>query len=200
MSDDYIKGLQTNREITEDYYRKSILKTEQQKFLEEILTQDQFTPSLIADIACGGGTLSYHLHKMYPRAEFYLADLNPQALELARQTCGPDNFHFYIDNIYNLETLPSDFFDAVFCWQTLSWIDQPELALRQMLRLLKTGGKLYLSSLFNLDHDVDIYARVKDHTREGDTFFSYNTYSKKSIDEWIGKQVQRIQFHPFHPN
>jgi ubiquinone/menaquinone biosynthesis C-methylase UbiE len=199
MSKDYIDGLQLNKEITTEYYTKSMMKTEQQKFLENILIRNQFTFHTIADIACGGGTLSYHLHKLYPGAEFYLVDLNPDALDLAKSICTESNFHFSVDDIYQFKTLPLNFFDVVFCWQTLSWIDEPKLALEQMLSLVKPGGKLYLSSLFNLDHDVDIYAKLTDHTRQGNTEYAYNTYSKVSIEKWVAGIAQQLQFYPFEP-
>lgn len=200
MSKDYIKGLQINKEIARDYYTKSIVKTEQQKLLEDILIRSQSTFHAIADIACGGGTLSYHLRKLFPQAEFYLLDLNPDALALAKEICRDCNFHFSVDDIYQIKSLPGNFFDAVFCWQTLSWIDDPKLALQQMLSLVKPGGKLYLSSLFNIDHDVDIYAKLTDHTRESTTQYSYNTYSKVSVENWVAGLAQQIRFYPFDPD
>lgn len=199
MANDYIKGLQLNREIAKDYYQKSIVKTEQQKLLERILASAELTPRKIADIACGGGTLSYHLGNVYPDARFFLNDSNAEALDLARSLCAANNFEFFNDDIFDLKHLETDSFDLVFCWQTLSWIDRPKEALDQMLCLLKKGGRIYASSLFNLDHDVDIYARLRDHTRLGNESYSYNTYSGLSVRNWLADKAEKITFHRFVP-
>ena len=199
MSNEYIKGLQSNKDLTNGYYAKSVVKTEQQKLLETLLKKNA-NALKIADVACGGGTLSYHLQALYPNANFFLVDLNEDAISLAKSICTGDNFHFVTDSIYDLKNLSENEFDLLFCWQTLSWIDDPQKVLHQMIRRVKKGGKLYLSSLFNLDHDVDIYAKVKDHTRQGETQYSYNTYSSLSIKEWIGSEVEKINFYPFHPS
>ncbi len=56
--DEYQKFLKANAKQNDLYYRKSaITKTEQQKFLEKLLSNNKhFSGKLeIADIACGGG-------------------------------------------------------------------------------------------------------------------------------------------------
>jgi ubiquinone/menaquinone biosynthesis C-methylase UbiE len=199
MSNSYIKSLLTNPEITNQYYKKSIIKTEQQKYLESILNVRAIKPTTVADIACGGGTLSYHLSHLYPDADFHLTDLNPDGLEIAKDLCRGDKFHFFVEDLYAIQNLPAKSFDLVFCWQTLSWINDPEIALKQLLNLLKSGGRLYVSALFNLNHDVDIYASVKDNTRMGAEHYSYNTYSKRSVEKWIGDKVKHMAFHSFDP-
>lgn len=60
----YLKSLQLNKDLAEEYYKKSITKTYQQIFLEENIlpkiTSDIKNPKVIADIACGGDIdLSY---------------------------------------------------------------------------------------------------------------------------------------------
>src|SRR5689334_16540970 len=106
MSNEYIRGLQSNRQIASDYYRKSIVKTEQQKLLEKIISENAYQFQMIADIACGGGTLSYHLSQIFPQAHFHLTDLNEEAMTIARETCTGSNFHFTVDDITNIQTLP----------------------------------------------------------------------------------------------
>jgi ubiquinone/menaquinone biosynthesis C-methylase UbiE len=195
----YIRSLQQNKEITEEYYRKSIIKTEQQKFIEKFLTSFGYNFSTIADVACGGGTLSYHLSKLYPNARFYLTDLNSHALEVARELCVGERFQFELDDIFEMRILPHNFFDAVFCWQTLMMLDRPEDIINSLLRLPKKGGKLFFMSLFNLEKDVDIYANIIDHTRNGSDVISYNTYSKFSVERWLTGKAENFGIHPFHP-
>jgi ubiquinone/menaquinone biosynthesis C-methylase UbiE len=202
--DKYIKALQKDKVETTDYYSKSFeTKTEQQKFLEEILQLKKFAPSKIADIACGGGSLSYNLSKLY-NSEFSLVDLNEDGLTIAKTNLGKSNqFQFITDSIYELKNINANEFDLTFCWQTLSWLDEPEKALEQLVKITKKGGYVYLSSLFNIEHDVDIYAKVIDHTRQSslESPFSYNTYSQTTLTKWLNKlDIQKFRLIPFSPS
>jgi hypothetical protein len=52
--DSYIANLKKDKKQTDEYYLKSLFKkTEQQKYLEEVLTD--YYPNRVADIACGAG-------------------------------------------------------------------------------------------------------------------------------------------------
>jgi ubiquinone/menaquinone biosynthesis C-methylase UbiE len=200
--DNYLDGLKANKLQTEAYYKKSFVKTEQQKFLEELLDIEEREFFDVADIACGGGSLSYHLNEKFPKASFTLVDYNDDAIDIARKNNPNNNFKFIIDSIYDLRSLSNESFDLVCCWQTLSWIDDPSSALKQLLRITKPGGKLYLSSLFNKDFDVDIYSKVIDHTRESgkeNISFSYNTYSEYTIKKWLEGQARDFKIHAFAP-
>jgi SAM-dependent methyltransferase len=104
-----------------------------------------------------------------------------------------------VGDIYNL-ALETDSFDLVVCWQTLSWITKPETALRELIRICKPGGTIYVSSLFNAHHDVDIYSTVQDHTRHSTReglSYSYNTYSVFSVRNWTAGLVSDLQLHAF---
>ncbi|HET6989770.1 MAG TPA: class I SAM-dependent methyltransferase, partial [Bacteroidia bacterium] len=183
-------------------YRKSVVKTEQQKLLEKLLTDTGESFSRIADIACGGGSLTLHLRQKYPDALFTLADFNPEALKIARELNTGTNCTFKQENIYSL-TFPDNSFDLVCCWQALSWLDEPEKALDELVRVVKPGGRIYASSLFNIHHEVDIYAKITDHTRKGfdrDHAATYNTYSAKLVGGWLEGKVQKFTFHEFIPS
>src|SRR5687768_8176198 len=147
----YKKALKLNKDKAKEYYFKSVEKTEQQKFLEcllkEAIPSDGFEKKwAIADVACGGGTLTYHLSSMFSNAQFTLIDFNEDAIEIAKQINSTQQCSFLNDTIYDLSKLADDSFDFVFCWQTLSWLDEPEKALNELIRITKPGGCLYLSS------------------------------------------------------
>ena len=112
-----------------------------------------------------------------------------------------DRFTFNVDSIYGLH-LDDNVFDYTFCWMTLSCIDQPELALSELIRITKKGGKIYLSSLFNTDNECDIYSKVYDNTRKSSKsgeYFFYNTYSEYSVKQWISNTVSKFNIHKFLP-
>jgi ubiquinone/menaquinone biosynthesis C-methylase UbiE len=200
--DKYIKALQKGKEETAAYYKKSLVKTEQQKFLEKLLSDSGKKFPKIADIACGGGTLAYHLRQLFPSADFTLLDYNPDGMEIAKELNG-DSCHYLSGSIYDLKEIKDNTFDLVCCWQTLSWLDEPEKALHELIRITKPGGSIYLSSLFNLRHDVDIYAKFTDHSRpEGKEGmqYSYNTYSEYSVKNWLDGRVKNYKLHEFIPS
>lgn len=147
------------------------------------------------------GTLSYHLAEINQKCRFHLVDYLEEAIEAAKhlnQRFG-DRFLYYVGNIYSLDFEDSTF-DMVFCWQTLSWIEKPKTALLELIRVTKKGGKLYISSLFNIDHDVDIYSKVYDYTRQSGSSqiaLIYNTYSLHTLNKWLGGKVSNFRVHKF---
>lgn len=54
MNDRYKEGLKKDWDKSEEYFKKSVTKTEQQKFLKQQLSQHDFSKGYqIADVACG---------------------------------------------------------------------------------------------------------------------------------------------------
>jgi ubiquinone/menaquinone biosynthesis C-methylase UbiE len=206
--ENYVKALQKDKKKTAEYYLKSLKKkTEQQKFLEKLLAKRKVESKkfLIADIACGVGSLSFHLSNInsFKKSDFYLVDFNPDAIKLAEANLSKPNFKYFIDSVYSLKTQPSNYFDFVFCWQTLSWLNDPQKALKEIIRITKPGGRIFLSSLFNLNADVDVFSNVIDYSHNSSKqgmSFSYNTYSAHSVEKWIKPLCKYYKFHEFIPN
>jgi len=198
--DSYTQALKIDARESDRYYAASLhTKSEQQKQLETLVRRLQGRPAKIADIACGGGASSYHLGALYPEAHFTLVDLNEGAVARARQATGHMRTTCLVADIYDLP-LESAQFDLVICWQTLSWLDQPERALRELIRICQPAGRIYASSLFNADHDVDVYSTVRDHTRASAAHglsYTYNTYAINSVRRWVEGLVSDVQLHPF---
>jgi ubiquinone/menaquinone biosynthesis C-methylase UbiE len=199
---DYIKAIHYDKSKFEEYYLSSFsVKTEQQKFLEHLLSEEKKEITTIADIACGAGSLSFHLSKIFPNAKFTLVDLNEDAIALARKNLPGTSFHFICESIYDLSSLSDNSFDMVCCWQTLSWLEKPKVALAELIRIAKPGSKIYVSSLFNTEHDVDLYTKIIDHSTKSaqdGLHYNYNTYSRYSIEKWIGKLVKSFIIVPFN--
>lgn len=196
----YKDALKIDKQESESYYNFSLQnKTEQQTLLEKLIAASNLRPARIADIACGGGGASYHLSAIYPDASYTLIDINEDAIAQAREATGHLKVKCLVGDIYDLP-LETDCYDLVICWQTLSWITKPKVAVRELVRICKPGGRVYASSLFNSRQDVDVYSTVIDHTRrsasEGLTY-AYNTYSVLSVREWIDGLVSSIQLHDF---
>lgn len=191
----YVATFEANASHADAYLLKSIgTKTEQQKRLESILDALQLAPKTIADIACGAGSLSYHLWKRYPNCEFTLVDLGGHACRRARETMARAGIKGAVvqQDVASL-SLSDDEFDLVFFWQTLLAVDDPRAALSELIRICRPGGRIFLSSLFNTEHDVDLYIGAVDHTRAvTDVRHPYNVYSARTIAQWVSHP------HRFH--
>lgn len=96
-------------------------------------------------MGCGPGTITTGIAKYIPQGSIIGVDLTSeviaQAKELAEQKGGlPPNVSFTTGNV--LEGLPfeDETFDAVFMSQVLIHIPEPVKALKELRRVLKTGG------------------------------------------------------------
>ncbi len=200
----YIKAYQKDAKEVNDYYLKYLAnKSGQQLLLEKIINADKPAKrDQIADIACGAGTLSYHISKIYPEANFTLIDVSDAALELAGNVLKDVKSKKLLNgSIYDLSSYKENF-DIVFCWMTLLALDKPKDALDQLLSTVKKGGKLYASTLFNFRHDVDVQSHFVDHTRasgkEGISM-QYNTFSLYTLEKWLEGKVSAYKVHEFNP-
>ena len=203
-SGDNLKAYSKDAVHVEDYYLRYFKnKSEQQKRLEAILLQNfPEKNKAIADVACGAGSLTWHLQGLFKESQFSLLDLNEHALELAKkQFPTSEKFKILKKNIYELSEFKNSF-DLVFCWQTLSWIDRPLDAIDQLISICKPGGRLYLSFLFNFDHDVDVTTFLTDFTKpsgkEG-LYMQNNTYSMPTLVKWLKGKVAHFKIVPFVP-
>jgi hypothetical protein len=68
------------------------------------------------------------------------------------------------------------------------------------MRICKPGGVILASSIFNLNHEVDVYSKVVDHTRASCRLGmsnDYNTYSLLTVKEWLSGLVSDFKIHEF---
>lgn len=195
MSDaKYINTLKKDKIQSQEYYLKSIhKKTEQQKFFEKLI--HDLNPLSVADIACGGGGGSFHLQKMFPNATFDLVDLNQDAIEIAQKMVLGSKTH--LASTYEIPLIENSI-DLVVCFHSLFMIENPEKAINELIRICKPGGRIFVSSLFNFDHDCDLSTAIYDHTREeGGSSFTYNTYSERTISAWLPSDLSLFKIHRF---
>jgi ubiquinone/menaquinone biosynthesis C-methylase UbiE len=208
MSDiDYVKAIDLDDKISENYYLSSITnKTEQQKFLESLmiknLSKSDLCKSLaVADIACGGGGASVHLALLLKNAKFDLYELSTVALKIASKTIleRKINANVFSGDIKALPAILENKYDIVVCLQTLSWLESIEKSLLELVRITKPGGRIYCSSLFNINHDVDLETFCTDHSRlsSANHRLKYSTYSKSTIGKILNERVLSWKIHPF---
>lgn len=199
--DKYLKFLSSNSKKSNEYYAGTYNKSEQQKKLEKLLeSKNEFQEDslVVGDFGCGGGSLSFYLNQVNPKAHFELIDYNNDAVEICKKNLSDfSNIHIQQGNLEEI-AFGNDYFDYIFCWQTISWLTNPEKVIKELVRVLKPGGKLYISALANVDHDVDLRTEVTDFTRgENSPSVFYNTFSSMTLNKWIGDyKTEYFKFVP----
>lgn len=91
----------------------------------------------VLDLPCGSGALTQML--LDGGIEVVSADLNPQALVIPGRKCVPADLN---------SRLPFEEaeFDALACIEGIEHIENPHLLAREASRILKPGGRLYVST------------------------------------------------------
>ena len=109
-------------------------------------------PRRLLEIACGTGRVTVRLLEALPAAEVTATDINPDMLVVARLRVGDSAVRW---EQADAERLPyaENSFDAVVCQFGLMFVPDKALALREAYRVLRPGGRLYLSTWDSLENN-----------------------------------------------
>lgn len=101
----------------------------------------------VLDIGCGTGTLLGHIARAAPGARLAGADLAPEMLARARDKLGPEvGLH-----VARAEALPFDdgAFELAISSSVLHFVRDPDAALREMYRVVRSGGRVAITDWCN---------------------------------------------------
>ena len=103
----------------------------------------------VLEIGCGRGEFACWMagHPQAPRT-VVAADFSPAAVEIGKQAAreqGLNGIHWEINDIQAIQH-PAESFDTVFSCETVEHVPQPELAIRELARVLRPGGRLFLTT------------------------------------------------------
>jgi SAM-dependent methyltransferase len=127
-----------------------------------------FTGSEVAlDAGCGTGALAFALAPFV--AEVVGVDTNVEYLEAGR-AAAPANVRFAEGDVMSL---PFDYaaFDVVCCHRVLHHVRRPELAVSELARVTRPGGKVFIADqLGSIDPmrslELDRFERLRDPTHQ----------------------------------
>ena len=102
----------------------------------------------ILEIGCGRGDFTCWLaRELGDSAEIYGADFSPAAVRKAQAFAESRGLKakWLVSDIQSIAA-PSHSFDTIFCCETLEHVPQPRTALAELVRILKPGGRLFVST------------------------------------------------------
>jgi len=87
--------------------------------------------------------VTLHLSKLYPNHIFSLLDLNENAINGVKELLSSqsEKDEFFICDMFETP-FPDNHFDAVFCWHTLSWTNEPKRLIDELIRTVDNGGSV----------------------------------------------------------
>ncbi|XP_078692284.1 S-adenosylmethionine-dependent methyltransferase Rv2258c-like [Branchiostoma floridae x Branchiostoma belcheri] len=116
------------------------------KFLPTIpgLREDLESGIRVLDVACGRGITSLILAQHFPNSTFVGTDLCEDAIQWPSEEVekrGLDNVTFQVQDLAKMPADWSDSFDYVQVWDGVHDQADPERALREIFRMVKSGGR-----------------------------------------------------------
>jgi len=140
---------------------------------QQILKHHGLKPDLrVADICCGIGDFAVLVHKVFKPKELVAVDHSRPSLEYARQVAkefGISTIDYLYGDAASL-MLEDNRFDFVTSRLSLQIFDKPELILRELYRICKPGGRVYLtnetySKCFGEPHSKSVSWTYKEASR-----------------------------------
>ncbi len=98
----------------------------------------------VLDVACGTGEIIFRLAHKYPSVQFAGIDLTPAMVEQARKKTALLPRVEVIEGEASMLPFAEGAFTAVICSEAFHHFDRPDVALREMFRVLQHGGVLLL--------------------------------------------------------
>lgn len=131
-------------QVPVDYYNKGVSRNIGQRYWHfrkyEVIKNivKNHSPEKILDVGSNGGDLTAKIAKLFPDSKTYAIDAYEKAVIYAKKL-HPEVYFRRAD----AQKLPfkSDYFDLIFCLETLEHILFPQKALREIGRCLKKNGE-----------------------------------------------------------
>lgn len=148
----YDKAFYPGQSVLEDSGFIPILRTQTKltwRHEREILPRHGLRSGMaVADICCGIGDFAVLLYKGFQPARLLAIDHAPQSLAYARQVAtefGIDAIGYVQGDAANL-LIGDNQFDFVTCRHSLQIFDRPGLILKELYRICKPGGRVYITN------------------------------------------------------
>lgn len=98
----------------------------------------------VLDIGCGVGVFTELVKTTYPDCEVWGTDISDSAIE-ANKLKGLD-INYFQGYIGSLEGIPLEYFDVIFCGETIEHLDEPLDLFNEAYTFLNPNGKLIITT------------------------------------------------------
>lgn len=112
----------------------------------DILNNIKLIKGKVLDIGCGYGGLIKELSIHEPKLSFVGLDLSKSMLKIGKKYCKNVNVKFY-QKPADRSSFKKNSFDLVVCKDTFHHFSKPVKVLKEMLRIVKKGGHIYIIDL-----------------------------------------------------
>ena len=158
---------------------------------------------LLLDVGCGAGENSVYFAKLGARC--VAADYSPGMVDVALSLAEKNQVKIQgkVVNAMAID-LPDNTFDIVYASNLLHHLPDPQIALKEMHRILKPGGKLCFWDPLKHNPVINVYRRIATKVRTEDETpldiqivnFIRKTFTKTTYDTfWIATLWIFLQFY-----
>ncbi len=148
----YDKAFYPGQSVLEDSRFIPVLRTQTKltwRHERKILPRHGLQPGMtVADVCCGIGDFAVLLYKEFQPARLLAIDHAPQSLAYARRVAtdfGIDAIEYVQGDAASL-LIDDNQFDFVTCRHSVQVFDRPELILKELYRVCKPGGRVYITN------------------------------------------------------
>ena len=115
---------------------------------KEVLKEINWKSKKVLDVGCGPGIMAMELVKR--DCDFWGMDLSLEMLKQGNKIFGPNRkVHFFTGTAENL-CFSNNAFDAVISMGVIEFVNNDELAIKEMIRVLQPGGILIVAVITSI--------------------------------------------------
>ena len=153
----------------------------------------------ILDVGCGTGVNSLAIAKLVgDSGKVTGIDNSEPMLKLARTGAAAENVEYRLMAVEHMD-FPDDSFDGVVCTQVLGYVADPIAVIRDMLRVVKPAGRVFIAET---DWDTLAYS-IADKELQRQVNLAFADHHG---DGWVGRRLyhwcelagaRQIELHPY---
>lgn len=167
-------------------------------FIKNNLRSTDVQGKVLLEIGCGRGGMSNYMANLRPPCkQLYACDYSESAVEIGKSKFGThDNRIVWSQQDIQVLKFMDNYFDTVISCETIEHVPDPKNAIQELYRVLKKGGRLYLTcpNYFNFFGLYCIYRKLigRPYT-EGQPYVNYLLLPR--LVHWIKDSGFSIEEH-----